>query len=77
MRAGQNGKDGKLALVLAGGGLIRRVLESRSASYSRSKRDTPVGQLTRSLAELDLAMDRMMMQAADTPDIAPAAPEQA
>jgi hypothetical protein len=57
--------------------VVRRVLESRSASYGRSNRDTPVGQLTRSLAELELAIDRMMMQAAGPPDAEPAAPEPA
>jgi NTE family protein len=39
--------------------VIRRVLEARPSSCNRGGRDTPICQLTRTLAELDLALDRM------------------
>jgi hypothetical protein len=39
--------------------VIRRVLESRPASCNRGGRGTPVCQLTRALAELELALDRL------------------
>lgn len=39
--------------------VIRRVLEARSATCSRQKRGTPACQLTRTLAELDLALDKL------------------
>ncbi len=37
--------------------VIRRVLEARSATCNRQKRDTPACRLTRTLAELELALD--------------------
>jgi NTE family protein len=37
--------------------VIRRVLEARSAACNRQKRDTPACRLTRTLAELELALD--------------------
>ena len=40
--------------------VVRRVMESRSAVSSDGGRDTPVGRLTRTLAELDLALDSMV-----------------
>lgn len=39
-------------------GVISRVLEARSANCNRSGRGTPVCQLTRALAELDLTLDK-------------------
>jgi hypothetical protein len=39
--------------------VIRRVLDARPASCNRGGRGTPVCQLARTLAELDLALDRM------------------
>ncbi len=39
--------------------VIRRVLEARSASCNRQRQETPVCQLTRALAELELALDGM------------------
>ena len=39
--------------------VIRRVLEARSPGCGRRNRDTPICQLTRSLAELELALDLM------------------
>ncbi|HSR29156.1 MAG TPA: patatin-like phospholipase family protein [Anaerolineae bacterium] len=39
--------------------VIRRILEARPAGCNRQGRSTPVCQLTRALAELDLVLDRM------------------
>ncbi|NIV30138.1 MAG: hypothetical protein GWN58_11760 [Anaerolineae bacterium] len=39
--------------------VIRRILEARPAGCNRQARGTPVCQLTRTLAELDMALDLM------------------
>lgn len=50
----------ELALIQQSGydaTVIRQVLEAHSGACNRSKRDTPMCQLTPALAELDLALD--------------------
>jgi predicted acylesterase/phospholipase RssA len=39
--------------------VVRRILEARSPACNRQRRSTPVCRLTRTLAELDLVLDRM------------------
>ena len=39
--------------------VIRRVLEARSSACSHRRRGSPVYQLTRTLAELEMALDSM------------------
>jgi hypothetical protein len=42
--------------------VLRRILESRPATCCRQEKETPVCRLTRTLAELDLELDRMAVE---------------